>query len=122
MNLLIILYIILFLFALVYLYHKYNINKKIESYYKYIPAPVVSEFQNYDWFVPSNPNIGFAPAVHFTPPSRKECLKWINQNFNNPDEAYSKFIECLQNITSKVWIKNLPIQSPGVGGEEEFKY
>ena len=81
----------------------------------YIPTPVVSRYQNYDWYNINNPNIGFAPAVHFIPPGRRECLQFVNQNFTNPDEAYTKLIECLQNVTSKVRIKNLPIQSPGTG-------
>jgi len=83
----------------------------------YKPPPMLSKYQNYDWYTISNPNIGFAPAVHLMSPSRQECLNWINDNFSNPDEAYTKFIECLQNITSKVKIKNLPIQSPGTEQE-----
>ena len=83
----------------------------------YIPPPVVSESQTYEWNVESNPNIGFAPATRFIPPSRKDCLKWLSVQDINPDEAYTKFIECVQNISSKVWIKNLPIQSPGISSE-----
>jgi hypothetical protein len=90
---------------------------KNNEYYGYIPTPVVSKYQNYDWYNIFNPNLGFAPAVHFVAPSRRECLQFVNQNFTNPDEAYTKFIECLQNVSSKVWIKNLPIQSPGTGEE-----
>jgi hypothetical protein len=111
-----------FILLLLILFFSFNIcltsKNMLESY---IPTPVVSEYQNYDWVVPSNPNLGFAPAVRFVPPSKQECIKFVDQNFENPDEAFSKFIECLQNATSKVWIKNLPISSPGVGGEE-FKF
>ncbi len=85
------------------------------EYYYYIPTPVVSQYQNYDWYNINNPNLGFAPAVHFVPPSQRECLQFVNQNFTNPDEAYTKLIECLQNVSSKVRRKNLPIQSPGTG-------
>lgn len=84
----------------------------------YIPTPVVSKYQDYSWLNTLNPNIGFAPAVHFERPSKKECLEFVKDNYSNPDEAFTKFIECLQNATSKVWIKNLPIQSPGIGEEE----
>ncbi len=109
------LYILLLLFILFIISISILIVKNKELFYNYLSAPVVSKYQNYDWYTISNPNLGFAPAVHFMPPSRKECLQWINQNFTNPDEAYTKFIECLQNVSSKVWIKNLPIQSPGTG-------
>ena len=104
--------ILLLILSLITLYILSN-----NEYYYYIPTPVVSEYQNYDWNTISNPNIGFAPAVHFMPPSKQECLQFVNQNFTNPDEAYTKLIECLQNVTSKVWRKNLPIQSPGTGEE-----
>ena len=49
----------------------------------YIPTPVVSRYQNYDWYNINNPNIGFAPAVHFIPPSRRECLQFVNQNLSH---------------------------------------
>jgi hypothetical protein len=87
----------------------------------YNPPPVVSSSQTYEWVTEGNPNIGFAPATRFIPPSRKECLKWVQANNMNPDEAFTKFIECVQNVSSKVWIKNLPIQSPGVSSEE-YRY
>ncbi len=87
----------------------------------YIPPLVVSPTQTYEWVTEGNPNLGFAPATRFIPPSRKECLQWINANNMNPDEAFTKFIECVQNVSSKVWIKNLPIQSPGVSSEE-YRY
>ena len=93
----------------------------ISSSEYYIPPLVVSPSQTYEWVVPGNPNLGFAPATRFIRPGRKDCLRWIYYNNMSPEEAEAKFIECVQNVFSKVWIKNLPIQSPGVSSEE-FNY
>ena len=98
----------------------YSFKSKSDEYY--IPTPVVASDQDYSWYTLGNPNLAFAPAVHFKPPSRRDCLRFVKFNYKNPDEQYTKFIECLQNVSSKVRIKNLPISSPGVGGEEEFRY
>ncbi len=110
-----ILLIILLLITFILLYFKYK-NKEY-----YIPTPVVSPFQDFSWYTIANPNLAFAPAVHFQPPSRRDCLRFVKRNFKNPDEQFTKFIECLQNVSSKVRIKNLPISSPGVGGEQ-YRY
>ncbi len=82
----------------------FKISKSDEYY---IPAPVVSQTQDYSWAIPGNPSIGFAPATHLIRPSRKECSDWVRKNFTNPDEAYSEWIECLQNGGMRVWTNNM---------------
>ena len=111
-----ILLIIVVIFILI-LFTCYKMNKDIEDY---IPPPIVSKYQNYNWYNIFNPNIGFAPAVHFINPSKEECIEWSKNNFSNSDEAYVKMIECMQNSGSRVKIKNLPISSPGIGEEFQF--
>jgi hypothetical protein len=112
-------YLLIIFIILLILIFLYKIQKENYNLFNY-STPVVSAFQDYHWYTPSNPNLGFAPAVHFVSPSRRECLNFIRTHYSDPNEQFTKFIECLQNVSSKVRIKNLPIQSPGIG--EEYRY
>jgi hypothetical protein len=88
---------------------------KLNEYYTYVPTPVVSESQNYNWYTAGNPNLAFAPAVHFVKPDLKECLKFVEKHYDNLDERFTKLIECIQNRSGAPRRKNLPISSPGTG-------
>lgn len=103
------LFLILIISLTIYIIYKYH------EYYKYIPTPVVSESQTYNWYTESNPNLAFAPAVHFVKPDLKECLKFVEKNYDNLDERFTKLIECIQNRSGAPRRKNLPISSPGTG-------
>jgi hypothetical protein len=80
-----------------------------------LSTPVVSQDQDWSWFVASNPNLNFAPAVHFQKPSFNECVEFVNKNYDNPDERNTKLIECLQNVSGAVRRRNMSITSPGTG-------
>ena len=102
-------FLITILLLLIYIFYK-----SLE-YYTYIPTPVVSKSQTYNWYTESNPNLAFAPAVHFVKPDLKECLEFVEKHYDNLDERFTKLIECIQNRSCAPRRKNLPISSPGTG-------